>query len=86
MIGFYDSGVGGKRIAEAFHIIYPEQEYQYYQEYLGNAGYQLQTLACPGLADAIEQDIFTHNPQYTQSQQVIKNSINPYPIIQTISS
>jgi glutamate racemase len=43
----------------------------FYQEYLKNFGYTIQTLACPGLADSIEQDIVAQDTQFRQSKAIL---------------
>ena len=44
----------------------------FYQEYLSEAGYNLEYLACPNLANAIEQDIAKQDHNYTESNKVLK--------------
>lgn len=44
----------------------------FYQEYLSEAGYNLEYLACPNLANAIEQDIAKQDNNYTDSNKVLK--------------
>jgi glutamate racemase len=43
----------------------------FYQEYLKNFGYTIQTLACPQLADSIEQDIVAQDTQFKQSKAIL---------------
>lgn len=43
----------------------------FYQEYLSEAGYNIEYLACPNLADAIEQDIINSDFNYKESSPVL---------------
>jgi glutamate racemase len=43
----------------------------FYQEYLKSFGYTIQNLACPGLAQAIEQDLINENNQFRQSKAIL---------------
>jgi glutamate racemase len=45
----------------------------FYQEYLAKAGYRLDYLSCPNLADAIEQDIANQDIEYTESLRILQN-------------
>jgi glutamate racemase len=45
----------------------------FYQEYLADAGYNIDYLACPNLADAIEQDIPNQDIEYTESVKILQN-------------
>jgi glutamate racemase len=45
----------------------------FYQEYLTEAGYNLDYLACPNLAKAIEQDIANQDNNYTESVRILQN-------------
>jgi glutamate racemase len=46
---------------------------EFYQEYLAEAAYKLEYLACPNLAKAIEQDISNQDIKYTESVRVLQN-------------
>jgi glutamate racemase len=45
----------------------------FYQEYLAEAGYNIEYLACPNLAQAIEQDISKQDNNYTESARTLQN-------------
>lgn len=45
----------------------------FYQEYLSEAGYNIEYLACPNLAQAIEQDIANQDNNYTESLRILQN-------------
>ena len=45
----------------------------FYQEYLTEAGYKIEYLACPNLAQAIEQDIANQDIEYTESVRTLQN-------------
>jgi glutamate racemase len=45
----------------------------FYQEYLAEAGYNIDYLACPNLAQAIEQDISKQDNNYTESVRILQN-------------
>lgn len=44
----------------------------FYQEYLAEAGYNIDYLACPDLARAIEQDIANQDNNYTESVKILQ--------------
>jgi glutamate racemase len=46
---------------------------RFYQEYLDQFNYNLDYLACPNLADSIEKDIYSKDPNYTQSFRILQN-------------
>lgn len=45
----------------------------FYQEYLAQFNYNLDYLACPNLADSIENDVYVKDISYTQSIKILKN-------------
>jgi glutamate racemase len=45
----------------------------FYQEYLAEAGYNIDYLSCPNLAQAIEQDIANQDIAYTESLRILQN-------------
>jgi len=45
----------------------------FYQEYLSEAGYNIDYLSCPNLAQAIEQDIANQDIEYTESVRTLQN-------------
>jgi glutamate racemase len=45
----------------------------FYQEYLAEAGYNIDYLSCPNLAQAIEKDIANQDIAYTESLRILQN-------------